>query len=116
MLIGISARHGHIGHRTQERIQGKIGKLLRFYNRLTSIEVTVDLEHQESPVAEIRATLECHDDFVATYTAPSIVAAVMGAERKLEQQIRRYKDKKKNKLRSPHGKRSAVHDFRPEVN
>ena len=26
------------------------------------------------------------------------------------------KDKKKHKHRSPHGKRSAVHDFRPEVN
>mgnify|MGYP000532858387 CR=1 FL=1 len=116
MLNIKSARPGKLGYTTQYRIQGKIGKLLCFYNRLTSIEVTVDLEHRESPVAEIRATLERHDDFVATYTAPSIVAAVMGAERKLEQQIRRYKVNQKHKLRSPHGKRSVVHDFRPEVN
>ncbi len=115
MLIGISARHGHISHRTQERIQGKIGKLLRFYNRLTSIEVTIDLGHRESPEVEIRATLERHDDFVATYTAPSIVAAVTGAERRIEQQIRRYKDKQ-NKNRSSQNGRATVREFRPEVN
>ena len=115
MLIGISARHGHIGHRTHERIQGKIGKLLRFYNRLTSIEVTIDLGHRESPEVEIRATLERHDDFVATYTAPSIVAAVAGAERRIEQQLRRYKDKQ-NKNRSSQNGRATVRDFRPEVN
>ena len=115
MLIEISARHGHIGHRTQERIQGKIGKLLRFYNRLTSIEVTIDLGRRDNPEVEIRATLERHDDFVATYTAPSIVAAVAGAERKIEQQIRRYKDKK-HKIRSSHRARVPVRDFTPEVN
>lgn len=115
MLIGISARHGHISHQTQERIQGKIGKLLRFYNRLTSIEVTIDLGNRDNPEVEIRATLERHDDFVATYTAPSIVAAVAGAERKIEQQIRRYKDKK-NRTRSSHGGRVPVREFTPEVN
>jgi putative sigma-54 modulation protein len=115
MLIGISARHGHISHQTQERIQGKIGKLLRFYNRLTSIEVTIDLGHRDNLKVEIRATLERHDDFVATSTAPSVVAAVAGAERKIEQQIRRYKDKK-HKTRSSRRGRVPVRDFTPEVN
>jgi putative sigma-54 modulation protein len=115
MLIEISARHGQISHRTQERIQEKIGKLLRFYNRLTSIEVTIDLGHRDNPEVEVRVTLERHDDFVATYTAPSIVAAVTGAKRKIEEQIRRYKDKK-HKIRSSRRGRVPVRDFTPEVN
>ena len=77
--------------------------------------MTIVLGHRDNPEVEIRATLERHDDFVATYTAPSIVAAVTGAERKIDQQIRRYKDKK-HKIRSSHRGRVPVRDFIPEVN
>src|SRR6056297_3344357 len=49
MQITISTRHGHLGPSSKDKITAKAEKLLRFNDRLVAIEVTVDLEHTESP-------------------------------------------------------------------
>ena len=46
MQITISARHGHLSDQTQQKISEKAKKLRKFFDRITAIEVTVDLEHQ----------------------------------------------------------------------
>ena len=51
MQIKISARHGHLSDETQAKIKEKLEKLPRFYDRLTAIDVTVDLEHREAPMS-----------------------------------------------------------------
>lgn len=116
MLIGISARHGHLSVKTQRRIQEKISKLQKFHNRLTSLEVTVDLEHANQPEVEIRATIEKACGLVATNSAPEVISAVEGAERKMKQQIIKFKDKQKQN-RSNLAKYGAVPEsFVAEMN
>ena len=48
--VKISARHGHLGEATQQFIREKAEKLLRYFERLTSIDVTVDLKDERKVV------------------------------------------------------------------
>jgi putative sigma-54 modulation protein len=91
--ISISTRHGQLKAETQERITEKVGKLPQFFNRVTGVEVTVDLEHQESPHVEVRVRAEHANEFVAADRAPTVMAAVDSVVHKLEQQLRKHKEK-----------------------
>jgi len=92
--INISARHGDVSSDTHDRISEKARKLPRYFDRLTAVNVTVDLEHKDEIDVEIRASAEHTDDFVATATGGNIIAAFDSASQKLEKQLRRYKDKR----------------------
>ena len=67
MQIKISARHGQLSDATQEFIREKAEKLLRFFERLTLIEVTVDLKN-EMPAVEMLVSAEHKHD--GTSVAP----------------------------------------------
>lgn len=112
MQVTISARHGSLPASTQEKVAEKAEKLRRFYDRLTSVQITVDLEHQDSPRVEIRVTAEHHSDFVATDSSSNVVAAFDSASRKLEQQLRKHKEKLTGH-RSP-GLKQLGADLEPE--
>jgi putative sigma-54 modulation protein len=92
--INISARHGHLSAGTQQKIEEKVDKLQRYFDRLTAIQVTVNLEHRDSPTVEVRVSAEHTDTFVADATASDVMTALDGTLHKIEQQIRRYKDKR----------------------
>ena len=110
MQVTISARHGHLSSATQERITEKVEKLRRFNDRVTSIAVTVNLEHEESPHVEVRVTAEHHEDFVAADTSSGVSAALDSVIDKIENQLRKHKDKLTGH-RSPGIKRMATdHD------
>ena len=70
-------------------------KLGRLFDRVTSIEVTADLEHRETPAVELRVSVERTDDFVAADTSSSVLAALDSTIHKLEQQLRKHKDKRR---------------------
>lgn len=93
MQINISARHGDLSTASQKKITEKVSKLPRFFDRLTAVNVTVDLEHGESPDVELRVSAEHSEDFIATDRSSSVMAAFDGAIHKMEKQLRRYKDK-----------------------
>ena len=93
MQINISARHGHLSQRTQERISEKATKLRRFFERLTAINVTADVQDESAVKVEIQVSAEHTDDFIAKETSDSLMAAVERTIHKLEQQIRRHKEK-----------------------
>lgn len=96
MQINITARHGHLGPGVQERITEKVESVRKFYDRITSIQVTVDLEHRESPTVELQLTAERHDAFVAQVKADSVLSALDGAIDKMEQQLRKHKERLKD--------------------
>ena len=100
MQIKISARHGHLSEPTQQFIREKAEKLLRFFERLTSIEVTVDLKSDTKQV-EILVSAEHKHDFVASESHQDILAAVDLAVDKLQQQLRRYKERVQDRRRTP---------------
>jgi putative sigma-54 modulation protein len=99
--IKISARHGHVSEATQEFIREKAQKLTRLFERLTIIDVTVDLKNEGQPRVEFLVKSEHKHDFVAHESHPDVLAAVDLALAKLEMQVRRYKEKIQDHRRTP---------------
>jgi putative sigma-54 modulation protein len=99
--IKISARHGHLSDSAQQVIRDKAEKLLHFFDRLTMIEVTVDMREEQKGV-EILVSAEHKHDFVARETNGELQVAVDLALHKLEAQLRRYKEKIQDHRRTPH--------------
>lgn len=93
MQVNVSARHGSLSGHDQEVIREKAEKIRRFFDRLTAIEVTVDFQHQEKPHIEINASAEHAQDFVASATASTVISALDSAISKIEQQLRKHKEK-----------------------
>lgn len=93
MQISISTRHGHLSSGTQDQITEKVEKLLRFNDRLTATEVIIDLEHVQTPSVEFRVSVEKAEDFVATDEHENLMAAVDSCLHKIEQQLRKHKEK-----------------------
>ena len=96
MQTTISARHGHLSPATQEKITEKVDLLRKFFDRLTAISVTVDVEHRDRPILELRVRAEHHDEFVAVEEAGTVFAALDGAMEKMENQLRRCKERLKD--------------------
>lgn len=101
MQINISTRHGHLSEATQAKITTKLERLTRLFERLTAIEVTVDLEHKDSPVVDLQISAEHKHDFVATEQAGELMASIDGCIHKVEQQLRKYKQKVQDHHKSP---------------
>ena len=100
MQIKISARHGHLSEATQQFIREKAQKLLHFFERIMSIEVTVDLK-TDVRLVEFLVSAEHKHDFVARESNNDILAAVDLVVDKLEGQLRRYKEKVQDRRRTP---------------
>ncbi len=100
MQIKISVRHGHLNDTAQQVIRGKAEKLLHLFDRLTMIEVTVDLQRDKKWV-EFVVQAEHKHDFVAREGDKDVLAAVDLALEKLEGQLRRYKGKIQDHRRTP---------------
>jgi putative sigma-54 modulation protein len=93
MQINISARHGDLSDATKEKITQKIEKIQRFFERLTAIDVTVDLSKADEPNIEVIVKSEHKHDFVANYRSNDLFGSVDQVVAKLEQQIRKHKEK-----------------------
>jgi len=91
--VNVSARHGHLKPEDQAIIVEKVEKVRRLFDRINAIEVTVDLEHLDKPTVEINVSAEHVHDFVATTQSSSIISALDMTIGKVEQQIRKHKEK-----------------------
>lgn len=92
MQVAITCRHGNIPQETHEYISRKSEKLLNYFERVTAIEVTVDFEGDRVK-AEIKVDAEHKHDFVSSVTSDEPGPAFDKALTKMEQQIRKYKEK-----------------------
>lgn len=102
MQISVSARHGTLQPGDQSIIEEKVAKLRRLYDRVTAIEVTADLEHLEQPGVEVVVSAEHSGRFVASAEASTVIAALDLAIPKMEQQLRKAKDKQRDHHASGH--------------
>jgi putative sigma-54 modulation protein len=96
VVTSISARHGHLSEATQAKISAKLEKVTRLFERITTIEVIVNLEDRDNPAVDLKISAEHKHDFVATEQAGELMAALDGAMHKIEQQLRKYKEKVQN--------------------
>jgi putative sigma-54 modulation protein len=98
--VRISTRHGQLSDASQTKISNKVEKLSRIFDRLTSIDVTVDLENQDTPSVDLRVSAEHKHDFVATDRSSTLMGSLDLAIHKMEQQLRKYKEKIQNRHRN----------------
>jgi len=106
--VNISTRHGHLSPESQETITEKVSKLTRLFERITAVEVTIDLEHSDKPSVELQVTAEKTEGFVATDTSESLLSALDSTIHKMEQQLRKHKEKLKD--HRGHGKNQPAVD------
>ena len=97
MQVAITTRHGNIRDEVREHITTKSEKLLTYFERVTSIGITVDFEKDRVKVeilvdTEHRQNLVAHD--VGEYNEGGDVINVFDqALHKMEKQVRKYKEK-----------------------
>ena len=94
MQVIVSIRHGRLNLVIQKRIRAKLQKLTRFSDRITEIGVIVDLKNEAAPSVETQVSLEHTGDLVAVSEADNVMSAVDQVQHKLEQQLRRHKQKR----------------------
>ena len=92
MQVKVTSRHGTVRHEAREYITTKAEKLLTYFERVTQISVTVDFEHEKAAV-EILVDTEHKHDFVATAEGDDVSSTFDSALHKVEQQLRKYKEK-----------------------
>lgn len=108
MQVSISVRHGQLAESTQNKLKSKAEKLSRYFDRLMAIEIVVDLQEEQHPSVEIMVSAEHKHDFVASDKSESLIAATDSAVQKIEQQLRKYKEKVQQKHRNSQQRRAEV--------
>lgn len=104
MQIKIAARHGHLSEAHQKEIQEKAEKLLHYFDRITMIQITVDLHANSHKEVEIIVDAEHKHDFVARDRHEELIAALDLAIDRIKKQLHRYKEKIQDHRRDPaHG-------------
>jgi putative sigma-54 modulation protein len=93
--IEISTRHGVLGPEQHAYLQEKAEKLVKYFGRLMAIEVAVDHTKNAWGV-EIRVSAEHKHDFFASESGPTPAAAMDQCVHKIEQQLRKYKERVQN--------------------
>ncbi len=115
MQIKISTRHGHVSEQTQARITAKVERLTRLYDRISAIEITIDLEHPESPNVDLMLSAKHKHNLVATSRSDTLLAAMDDVVEKMEQQLRKHKEKVQDRHRGPgHRQQSAPSQAGPD--
>jgi putative sigma-54 modulation protein len=90
--IEITTRHGELSSGQQRYLHDKAEKLLKYFGRLMAIEVTAD-QGKHAWDVEILVSAEHKHDFVAHETGMSPDVAMDQCVHKIEQQLRRYKER-----------------------
>ena len=93
--IEISTRHGGLDAEQQRYLHDKAEKLQKYFARLMAIEVAVDHVKHAWDI-EILVSAEHKHDFVARETGATPEAAMDACVHKIENQLRRYKERVQN--------------------
>jgi len=93
--IEISTRHGDLSPEQHRHLHDKAEKLCKYFGRLMAIEVAVAHGKQAWDV-EILVSAEHKHDFVAREQGPTPESAMDQCVHKIENQLRRYKEKVQN--------------------
>lgn len=117
MQISVSTRHGHLNEDTKEKIQAKVERLSRYFERLTAIEVIIDLSDSEHPTVDLNVSAEHKHDFVASDGSTDLMASIDSVVHKMEQQLRKYKEKVQDRNRGGGVRHQEVPtDLEPDEN
>jgi putative sigma-54 modulation protein len=106
--LSITARHGHLTEASQAKLRAKLEKLGRIFERLMSIELVVDLKDSQQPKVDLKVSAEHKHDFVAHEQGENLMGVLEAAVEKIEQQLRRYKERVVERHRNPDLRRQEM--------
>jgi putative sigma-54 modulation protein len=106
--ITVVTRHGNLSDATREKLVAKAEKLQKYFDRLSAIEIIVDLNVPDDPRVDILVSAEHKHDFVAHEQAGDLWPSVDAAVQKLEQQLRKYKERVQDRNRNHEARRQDV--------
>lgn len=93
MLIEVTTRHGTVSDDVRRHLVQKAEKLLTYFERVTAIQITVDFETPRLTKVEILVDAEHKHDFVANDQGEDVVATFDRVLHKMEQQVKKYKQR-----------------------
>ncbi len=103
MQVAITCKHGQLSANQQEYMTRKSEKLLTYFERVTAINVTVTFENGRVR-AEILVDAEHKHNFVASDVGDDLIPTFDVTLHKMEQQIKKYKEKIQDHRRALPGK------------
>ena len=101
MNIKVHARHMDATDALREYAEEKVAKFPRFYDNIQSIEVIMDME-AGLPTVEIVVQASQKHTFVAHHRQEDMYACLDQCIDKIAQQLRRHKDKVRDRQGRPH--------------
>ncbi len=101
MNITVKTRHMETSDSIKEYVESKFSKLPRFYDNVQSIEVVLDIE-ADKPTVEIIVHAARKHTFVASDREDDMYAAVDACLDKISTQLRRFKDRVRDRQTKPH--------------
>lgn len=101
MNIVVKARHMDVTASMREYVETKVSKLSKFYDKLQTVEVTLDLE-ADKPSVEIVASARKKSVFVASHRDNDMYACVDQCLHKIAEQLRRHKDRVRDHQKASH--------------
>jgi len=91
LQIRVTGRHVQVADNVRSYAEEKLGKLLKFFDRISSIEMilesTRDTQHAEAVVH-----VEHNAPLVADAKEPDIIVAIDQVVEKLERQLKKHKE------------------------
>ena len=96
MEIQVTGRHVEVPQEVRDYVQDKAGKLPRYYDRVHEIEVVFGHESEQF-TAEMIVRADHRHTFVASETGPDTYALIDLCVEKLERQLTRHKEKRRNR-------------------
>ena len=106
MNIVVKAPHMEMTNAIRAHVEGKVAKLPRYYDNVQTIEVVLDKE-ADKPVVEIIVHAKFCNPFVASHRDDDMYAAVDQCLHKITEQLRRHKDKVRDRQGPPHSQTLA---------
>ena len=94
MNVTISTRHGNVSEQTQAHLESKVEKLGRNFDSVTGVDILIDLANREKPTLSVTVKQKNLADAYATIDNTELLTAMDMALDKLEQQLRKAKEKK----------------------
>lgn len=95
VAIDVTCRHGNVSERMQQYAVEKAGKLPRFNDQISRIEIVVEGPH-EAPEVEMVIHIDNHEHLVARERSDHFNSAIDGLVAKMERQLVKAKERLKN--------------------
>ena len=93
MDITVTGRHLDVTDPIRDYAHEKAGKLSRYFDRISKVEVVLSHRDKRTYDVEMIAHVDGHEHFVAHGRHEDVYAAVDDAQSKLERQLADHKDK-----------------------